>query len=420
VRLNNRVRFGRFLIALAIATAAPARILAQQDDASAADSGPAAEENEGAAEPAEEEDGKKAGATTDEKKGEWLLAPIPVHSPAIGSGLEWAIARVFPFDKKDEVSPASSVGVGGIFTNNGSRGVAIGGKLYLKQDRYRVTAAVASASINFDLYGIGAASGREGVFVPLNVDGRLALGEFLYRLRKSIYVGARGQYRNATLGLNQDRLDSSDITAEPPDQFAGVVDQIREQFLHQTTVSLGPRFQWDTRDNVFYPKRGFLTEVASDFFSTGLGSKWSYQYYRASFNKYTAISANQVIAFRGMGCAAAGDHVPIYDLCLFGAMNDLRGYTAGRYQDRRMFATQAEYRLMLPVQGFLGRFGVVAFGGVGAVGDKFTNIGSEDLLPAGGAGVRFRLLKKYPINFRVDYGFGKDGHTLGIGVMEAF
>jgi hypothetical protein len=62
----------------------------------------------------------------------------------------------------------------------------------------------------------------------------------------------------------------------------------------------------------------------------------------------------------------------------------------------------------------------VAFGGVGAVGDKFTNIGSEDLLPAGGAGVRFRLLKKYPINFRVDYGFGKDGHTLGIGVMEAF
>ena len=75
---------------------------------------------------------------------------------------------------------------------------------------------------------------------------------------------------------------------------------------------------------------------------------------------------------------------------------------------------------MLPAQGFLGRFGVVAFVGVGAIGDKFTNIGIDDLLPAGGGGLRFRLLKKYPINFRIDYGQGNDGHTLSIGVLEAF
>jgi len=163
-----------------------------------------------------------------------------------------------------------------------------------------------------------------------------------------------------------------------------------------------------------------LAEVASDFFATGLGSKWTYQYYRASFNKYNTLSEHQVIAFRVMGCAAAGDRVPIYDLCLFGTTNDLRGYTAGRYQDRRMFATQAEYRLMLPAKGLWGRFGVVAFVGLGAVGNKFTEIGSSDLLPAGGAGLRFRLLKKYPINFRTDVGIGKDGHTLSIGVLEAF
>jgi hypothetical protein len=121
-----------------------------------------------------------------------------------------------------------------------------------------------------------------------------------------------------------------------------------------------------------------------------------------------------------MGCAAAGDRVPIYDLCLFGTNNDLRGYPGGRFQDRRMFATQAEYRLMFPAKGFWGRFGVVAFAGVGAVGEKFSEIGAGDLLPAGGGGVRFRLLKKYPINFRVDYGIGKVGNTLSIGVLEAF
>ena len=69
-----------------------------------------------------------------------------------------------------------------------------------------------------------------------------------------------------------------------------------------------------------------------------------------------------------------------------------------------MFATQGEYRFMLPFDGFLGRFGVVAFGGFGGVGTKFSDIGSGDLLPGGGGGARFRLLKKHPINFRVDYG----------------
>ncbi len=85
-----------------------------------------------------------------------------------------------------------------------------------------------------------------------------------------------------------------------------------------------------------------------------------------------------------------------------------------------MFATQAEYRLTLPLEGFLGRFGVVAFAGVGGVGRKFSEIGFDDLLPAGGGGARFRLIKKHPINFRVDYGFGKVGRTLTIGVLEAF
>src|SRR5690349_1195480 len=73
-----------------------------------------------------------------EKKGEWLIAPIPINSPAIGAGLEFAVGRVFPINKKDEVSPPSTVGLGGVFTNNGSKALAVGGRLYLKQDKYRI------------------------------------------------------------------------------------------------------------------------------------------------------------------------------------------------------------------------------------------------------------------------------------------
>ena len=354
---------------------------------------PPAQEGDSKNEPAQTQNG----TTSTERKGEWLFAPIPISSPTIGSGLQWAVARLFPFNKQDEVSPASAVGVAGIITDSGSRGVAIGSRLYMKEDRFRVVVGVGDASINFNVYGIGKAAGDRGIFVPVNVDGRGGIGEFPYGLRKGIYVGVRGQYRNVTLSLDEGRLQSSEVTLQPPDEVANVIGQIQNQLFHQTTVSVGPRFEWDTRNNVFYPEHGFLINVASDFFSTGLGSKWSYQYYKASFNKYNLLSEHQVLAFRAMACAAAGDQVPIYDLCLFGTWNDLRGYAGGEYQDRRMFATQAEYRLMLPVKGFLGRFGVVAFGGVGAVANKFTDIGGDDLLSAGGGGLRFRLLNRYPV-----------------------
>ncbi len=356
----------------------------------------------------------------EEKKGEWLLAPIPINSPAIGAGLEWALARVFPIDRKDEVSPPSTVGIGGVFTNNGSKAIAVGGRIYLKRDKYRFATAFGGASVNVDIYGVGKGAGDAGIHVPLSTDGHGLMGEALYGMKKGIFVGIRSQWRNLRLRLDREKMGESDFPSQPPEKVTEVVEQIGQELFQQQTVSFGPRFQWDTRDSTFYPKRGWLMDVNMDFFSTGVGSKWSYQYYKAGFNKYNSIGNYQVIAFRGMGCAAAGDRVPIYDLCLYGAQNDIRGYSAGRYQERTMFATQAEYRLTLPIQAFLGRFGVVAFGGFGGVARKFADMRWDELLPGGGAGVRFRLLKKQPINFRVDYGIGKVGHTLSIGILEAF
>lgn len=359
-------------------------------------------------------------AQSEEKGGEWVIAPIPINSPAIGAGLEFAVARLFVLNRQDRVSPPSALGVGGVFTNNGSRALAIGGRLYLKEDTYRVTAGFGGANINIDIYGVGQAAGDRGTFIPLKATGKAGMGEFLYRLRKNVYLGARAQYRNLELTLNRDELDSTDITTQPPEQVTNVIEEIHDQLLQQQTVAVGPRLEWDSRDNVYYPKRGVLMDAGLDLFAKGLGSKWTYQTYKVAFNKYARLNDHQVLAFRGMGCAAAGERVPIYDLCLFGTSNDLRGYPGGRYQDRRMFATQAEYRLMFPSTGFLGRFGVVAFAGVGGVGKTFSAIGFSQWLPGGGGGLRFRLTKKNPIHFRVDYGFGRVGHTLSVGVMEAF
>src|SRR5208282_3481974 len=131
--------------------------------------------------------------------------------------------------------------------------------------------------------------------------------------------------------------------------------------LHDTLRSIGFRLQRDTRPNHFYPISGTFTDFTTDFFSEALGSKYSYQSYKLTFNKFTSLTKNQVLAFGSYFCGTGGQP-PFYGNCICGSQNQLRGYTAGRYFDRYMLDSQLEYRLVLPK-----RFGLVAFGGLGGV-----------------------------------------------------
>jgi outer membrane protein assembly factor BamA len=162
------------------------------------------------------------------------------------------------------------------------------------------------------------------------------------------------------------------------------------------------------------PTKGTLLDFTSDFFDQAWGSRREYQTYKVAYNGFRQIKDRQVLAYRAMACSANGS-VPFYDLCLFGFNSDLRGYTTGEFQNRRMFAGQAEYRVQLPK-----RLGVVAFGGVGGVARKWGDFRSDQLLPAAGAGLRFNLDKKNHINYRIDFAYGREGGTISIGVAEAF
>src|SRR5260370_27768825 len=74
-----------------------------------------------------EEDTEQTAAKKDDKekkhhRGALVVAPLPIVSPAIGSGIIPVAGYIFPFQEKDKVSPPSVVGAAGLITNNGSRG----------------------------------------------------------------------------------------------------------------------------------------------------------------------------------------------------------------------------------------------------------------------------------------------------------
>jgi hypothetical protein len=71
-------------------------------------------------------------------------------------------------------------------------------------------------------------------------------------------------------------------------------------------------------------------------------------------------------------------------------------------------------------QHLFGRFGAVAFAGVGESMPSLTAFGDGKFLPAAGVGVRFQPSKQTPVNLRVDYAWGKNSHALYVSVGEAF
>ncbi len=352
-----------------------------------------------------------------EKRGEIIAVPIPISSPALGTGFIPVVGYIFPMNKNDKETPPSIVGGVGLITNGGSRALAVGGKLYLKGGAYQVSTGLLGGHLDYNFYGTGSAAGDAGRKLAIVQTGRVAFGEVLRRVGRKFYVGPR-----VWVGHSEIERDLNKSDPEPP--------EIPQTYLRADVKAFGFRLLRDARPNQFYPTGGSVFDFTSNFFyvSPSAGTQansggaaqtfqrenFSFQAYRLTINEYVSLAKNQVLAYQLSVCGVNGD-APFYGQCIFGTENKLRGYVAGQYIDRRMFATQVEYRLELPM-----RLGVAVFGGVGEVAPSLGKFNHENLLPAVGIGPRFNLSKKYHVNLRLDFAQGKNGHTWSVGVGEAF
>jgi len=82
-----------------------------------------------------------------QKRGAFVVAPLPISSPAVGSGIVPVVAYIFPTSSGDKISPPSVVGAVGLVTDNGSRALALGGEVYFKQNSFRTAATYARGNL---------------------------------------------------------------------------------------------------------------------------------------------------------------------------------------------------------------------------------------------------------------------------------
>jgi outer membrane protein assembly factor BamA len=292
-------------------------------------------------------------------------------------------------------------------TSNDSTGWGVGAKLYLSEDRHRTWFAYLDYDVNYDFFGVGQDAGDRGISIPLNQSGDYFNGVYLRRVGPSRYAGLRYRLNRTSLDLDWDALG-----LQPP--TGPVWERIRDELLSVETASVGVMFQQDGRDNTIYPTRGTLIDFAVDRYDDAWGSDIEYWVYELAYNSYKSLGEDRVLASRFYARATDGD-VPFWGLCQFGAHNDLRGYVSGQYRDRVMAAAQVEYRAKLK-----GRIGYVILAGIGQVAPKFPDFSINDLLWSAGVGLRIRVTKENPVNYRIDYAIGKEGGEVYFAVGEAF
>jgi hypothetical protein len=336
--------------------------------------------------------------TKAKKRGEFTFAPIPVIDPTLGNGMALGVLYTVRLQKEDRVSPPSVFGLGGFRTSTGSWGLAGGGQLFLKQDRYRILAVGATARVSYNFYGLGSESSASSIPITQNGGGLLVGG--LVRTFGRWFVGGRYYYFkvNTSLG-NKD--------SETPDA-------IREVELRIPVAALGLHIQRDTRESQFYARTGSVLDTKAYTSNKSVGALFTYQDYETAFQQYFKLGEKQVLAYRVKGCAVNG-HAPFFAVCSLGNSADLRGYPSGRYRDRRMLVGQAEFR-----REIWWRFGLNAFAGMGEVARTFGDFTSSAIRPGAGVGARFTVSPKNHINLRVDYGIGRGSHAWYVGIGEAF
>ncbi len=327
-----------------------------------------------------------------------LIVPVPLAGPQIGAGL--AIGAVWFYSPRGSERPWTT-GVAGLASSNGSWGVGGQHSMTLGGNRYRVDITAAYGQFNTQFFGVGSEAGQTNESIGITQTPLLFQGQATMRVANNLFVGPRLRYLDMQTVVR-------DPESVPPDFDISDIEEERH------IVAIGPVVNFDHTDGSLNPRSGTKINGQWLFSLTALGSSADYNKANLTINHYVDVDDKTVVGFRGSLCAASTD-APFFDLCLFGSSANLRGYPNGQFRDRASWAVQTEWRRHLG-----GRWGVVAFAGLGGVAPSLGDIGDSTLLPAAGGGVRFEVSSEYRVNVRVDGAVGRNSQALYLSLGEAF
>lgn len=321
--------------------------------------------------------------------------PIAFYTPETGFGA--GAAGIYTFKDQVHQRPSSVSGIL-FFTAKSQMVFGIASEVYSPDGSRRLQGDLGFQKFPTEFWGIGneTTDEMEETYTPRTV----AVG-VLAQKRYYSYLMLGGTYdfwyEDVTEVEDGGLLDSGEI----PGSEGGI------------SSGLGFLVRWDTRDNIYFTKRGALLDVGAVYHGSFLGSDYEYSLFTFDLRYFLPVYGANSLGLRGRLKASAGD-TPFQAMPGIGGANILRGYPERRYRDMTSSALQIEFR-----SGYLWRVGFAAFGGLGRVADSVGSLSDAPTRYTFGCGTRVRLNDEN-FNLRIDLGFGENTDGFYIIAGEAF
>jgi len=227
-----------------------------------------------------------------------------------------------------------------------------------------------------------------------------------YAVAKNIYLGCLFNVRlenilvDSTFNINKPKIESYG--------FAGW------QAYKQT--NFGAVVSYDSRDNQFYPTKGFFAKTILSASISGWFSNYTAQGITLDIRQYFPVYKSHILAWQALFSGVfSKSEIPFQLLPTLGGRDLMRGFRQEMYRENGLFVLQTEYRL--PIYKRLK--GAVFC----SAGDLFNQnaCSSNKFKIAYGAGLRYRL-NDARVHLRFDLAKNNYGDKLQIYITatEAF
>ncbi|MBK7525139.1 MAG: BamA/TamA family outer membrane protein [Saprospiraceae bacterium] len=320
------------------------------------------------------------------KNNSFLLYPVVFFLPETNLGI--GVAGVYNFRFKGEASESnpSQISFTANYTLKNQWLFIVPFELYKKNQKWKYKGELAYNIFFYNYYGIGTHS--------LSKNRETYDAEFP-RFRLDVLRS----YRKFFFGLRY-RFDHFQI------------DKIKENGLLQddnptgisggTTSGLGILLQYDSRDFIQFPTKGMYAESQLYTNSAATGSNFRFTRFSASVSTFHKISKDCILANYGY-IISNSKGLPFFEMAYIGNPVSGRGFQDRRFIDRSLFTLQSELRF--PVYR---RFSGVTFANLSWISPDFQSYVLRQNHPSFGAGLRFKISKKYRARLRIDYAFARD------------
>ena len=329
--------------------------------------------------PAKDEEEQKEEEKAEDTGGKFLPLPIIITEPAIGEGLGAALVYFHAAPDKDlrrvasaqslnradskQTPPPTATGVFAVYTNNDTSGFGIGHSRTFKEDRWRLSALLADATVNATYY-------VSDIPFGFSLEGTVAFARIKRRFGSSnMFIGFATSYLDADIDFPLD----PDLEARNDPIIPGV------EF---TDVGASLSVLYDSRDDTMMPESGQLAELASWHYDEGFGGDFNYTKTNLKLNSFHTLGKKFVLGLRLEASSANGD-LPFYAAPFV----KLRGIPALRYTGNMAGAAEVELRYQ-----FAKRWSVLGFFGEGFTDERGIWDETEDEIKAYGVGFRWLAL----------------------------